>query len=117
MKQENKRLEGRIQSLNSDLFKERATNADLSTQVKNLLGQLEEIKRRSIHPISEHESENEEDDFKETPEAVLLSIEKVEIIDSLDALKMPPPDLGLSPPKFSTPIPTSAIFSSSYVSF
>ena len=78
----------------------------MSTQVKTLLSQLEEIKHRSIHPISEHESENEaEEDLKESPEAVLLSIEKVEIIDSLDALQIAPPDLGVSPPKFSTPAP------------
>jgi len=93
LQQENKRLETRIQSLNSDLFKERSTNADLSQQVKGLLSELEQIKRRSIHPSLGHgESEEADEDegegsgVRETDEDVLAKIEEVEIKDPVAAV-------------------------------
>lgn len=49
LRNENKRLEQRIQQLNSDLFKERASNLDLSNHVKDLLSELESLRRRSIN--------------------------------------------------------------------
>lgn len=99
LSQENKRLETRIQQLNSDLFKERSSNAELSQQVKSLLAELEEIKRRSINPVSEQEDDESggtddqqggsapaSEGVKESAEDVLAKIEKVEIKDSLAAL-------------------------------
>jgi len=49
LRQENMRLEKRIQELNSELFKERTANADLSSEVKEALSALEKLQKQEAN--------------------------------------------------------------------
>jgi len=67
-------LESRIQLLNSDLFKERAANAELSLQIKDLLSQLEEFRRKSIHQSQNSNSDSQDQEMETSPEENELKV-------------------------------------------